>query len=244
MGQITVGPTGIVEPGNYRPEDRGLSWLESSNASIAVQEGPFRTGLVSGLSSSDRVVWPNPCQSGESCDLFVIFGSQIGRDPRVHCWGERAWQRDGLQTLLHARTLMLWRRQCAQLPGEMIENLQHWLYNWKPSAADMREFIGCYLTEPKASVWFERPEHVRIRHFQKQSKRNGVKLDRRTRISFSGRVIYVNGEPWVSDRPLSRGLKQLANQRRLDGSAFSALATDDQDSLAMWHEAGWLHPLS
>ena len=141
-------------------------------------------------------------------------------------------------------TAAQWRRQCAQLPGEMIENLQHWLYNWKPSAADMREFIGCYLTEPKASVWFERPEHVRIRHFQKQSKRNGVKLDRRTRISFSGRAIYVNGEPWVSDRALSRGLKQLANQRQLDASAFSALATDDQDSLAMWHEAGWLHPLS
>ena len=141
-----------------------------------------------------------------------------------------------------ATTAAQWRRQPGQLPVEMMASLEHWLGKWTPTAAEMREFIGCYLTEPKTSVWFERPTPVQCRQFNAQAKRNGVQLDRRTRISFQARTIFINGEPWVSDRPLSAALKRLASQRRLDGDAFSHLTPDDQDSLSLWHDSGWLHP--
>lgn len=133
-----------------------------------------------------------------------------------------------------------WRRNPGQLPTPMVTELTGWLDAWQPKATMMEDFIGRYLTEPKATVWFDRPASKACNKFKTDAKRNGVKLDRRSRVSFRARVVYINGEETRSIKALPPLLKQLLNQRQLNASDCESLWPDAGDWLAQWHEAGWL----
>jgi len=82
----------------------------------------------------------------------------------------------------------------------------------------IQRFIGCYLTEPKPQVFFDRPGHPHgLRMFAVEGSRRGVHLDPRTQLLYDDDRIYINGMAmdWpASDRP---ELKRLANARRLCG---------------------------
>lgn len=181
---------------------------------------PARTEVLSAWlqSSADRVV-------ESSDDVSVQYGdAQPANDGNA------------------ART---WRRLPGQIPPAMDEVLQSWINDWKPGKTEIKTFIGCYLTEPHASVWFDRPPDSQLDQFETDAKRNGVKLDRRTRISFRERSVFINGEAFATTAPLPAELKTLANGRSLNAAACAALwaASDESiDWLTQWFEAGWLQP--
>jgi len=85
---------------------------------------------------------------------------------------------------------------------------------WNPRL--VARFVGCYITEPKAQVYFDppRPAHG-LRQFAAMAMRRGVRLDTRTQMLYDEDQVYVNGT--AVDWPASqqRGLKRLANARRL-----------------------------
>ena len=66
-------------------------------------------------------------------------------------------------------------------------------------------------------------------------------LDRRTRMLYDGRHLFVNGESWRASGPDARLMRKLADERRLDAADLARASEEALQLLASWCEAGWLH---
>ena len=97
----------------------------------------------------------------------------------------------------------------------------------------LESLLGEYLTEPKAQVWFENEETP----FDVCS---GIQLDRRTKMMYDTKHIFINGESFrVSGRDAGV-LRQLADDRCISAQKARSLSLDAKDALRDWASAGWL----
>ncbi|MGA7950022.1 MAG: winged helix domain-containing protein, partial [Thiobacillaceae bacterium] len=104
---------------------------------------------------------------------------------------------------------------------------------------DIAEFAGEYLSEPKPHVLFNAPDPIMGRKvFGKSLASRGAALDAKTRMLFSGRRIFINGETLLASGLEGRVLRTLADSRKLPPQ--SNLPAELQDMLYVWYEAGWL----
>lgn len=95
--------------------------------------------------------------------------------------------------------------------------------------------LGEALSEPKPSVWFESAQKG------SGTLAAAVRLDRRTRMLYDERHLFINGESLRLRGRDARLLRQLADTRRLEGSAVVACSASTREHLAAWIAAGWLH---
>ena len=95
--------------------------------------------------------------------------------------------------------------------------------------------LGEYLTEPKSNVWFE------ISGDEPDLSR-GVQLDRRTKMMYDDRHVFINGESFKVGGVDARLLRQLADKRRLPPSSCVKLSGAAQEALLDWMSADWLKP--
>lgn len=91
--------------------------------------------------------------------------------------------------------------------------------------------LGEYLSEPKPSVWFEPGE---------AGDAAGVVLDRRTRMMYDGRHIFINGESYRASGLDARLMQRLADERRLPASDLARLGAGAVELLDAWCDAGWV----
>jgi 50S ribosomal protein L16 3-hydroxylase len=96
--------------------------------------------------------------------------------------------------------------------------------------------LGEYLTEPKAQVWFEPMD-------AEPDLSVGVQLDRRTKMMYDERHLFINGESFKVGGRDARHLRQLANERQLPAKALCALSPAAQEALRDWIAAGWMKAL-
>lgn len=97
--------------------------------------------------------------------------------------------------------------------------------------------LGEWLTEPKAQVWFEPSSGAARRLGQ------GVVLDRRSRMAYDTRHIFINGDSLRASGRDARLMQALADQRRLDARAVGAASSQARELFAEWLSSGWLHRL-
>lgn len=111
----------------------------------------------------------------------------------------------------------------------------------KPTRAAFEEFLGLYLTEPKASVFFEVPEARLSRTaFVRVAARHGLRLDLQTQMLHRGRRLFANGEAFAMPAGNAGAqLRQLAATRVLPAATLAEAAAEH---LYSWYEYGWLHP--
>jgi len=95
--------------------------------------------------------------------------------------------------------------------------------------------LGEWLTEPKAQVWFEARAG--------QNARGGVQLDRRTRMAYDARHVYINGESHRASGRDARLMRALADQRRLEAAAMGSASQEARTLLGEWLADGWLQAL-
>lgn len=93
--------------------------------------------------------------------------------------------------------------------------------------------LGEVMTEPKPKVWFEEPEE--------DWQPGAVVLDRRTRMMYDERHVYINGDGFRAAGADARLMRKLADQRALSRADVAKASEDALDLLAEWHSAGWLH---
>jgi 50S ribosomal protein L16 3-hydroxylase len=93
--------------------------------------------------------------------------------------------------------------------------------------------LGEYLSEPKASVWFE----AGVAH----AGFGSVVLDRRTRMMYDARHIFINGEGFRASGRDAVLMHRLADERALDGAALAGASVDARTLLLGWLQAGWAH---
>ena len=99
------------------------------------------------------------------------------------------------------------------------------------------DLLGCtlgeVLTEPKPTVWFDEPAAPWTG--------GGLRLDRRTRMMYDDRHIFINGESFRAGGADARLMRALADARGLSATQVQRASTDAQALLQDWFEAGWLH---
>ena len=95
--------------------------------------------------------------------------------------------------------------------------------------------LGESLTEPKPRVWFQASGGA--------SLGQGVRLDRRSRMLYDARHLFVNGEAFRMGGRDARHLRRLADCRQLDATACASLSAAARDVLQAWLDDGWLQPL-
>ena len=68
-----------------------------------------------------------------------------------------------------------------------------------------------------------------------------IRLDRRTRMMYDSKHVFINGESFRAGGADARLMRQLADQRKLSAQAVARASEDARLLLEDWHEAGWLH---
>jgi len=101
----------------------------------------------------------------------------------------------------------------------------------EPHALDRA--LGEYLTEPKASVWFEAG---RVRG----GLRRAV-LDRRTSMMYDARHVFINGESYRASGKDANLMRRLADRRSLGPVDLARASAAAVSLLKSWCEAGWVH---
>ena len=96
--------------------------------------------------------------------------------------------------------------------------------------------LGEYLTEPKANVWFDIAD-------KEPDLSEGVQLDRRTKMMYDDRHVFINGESFRVGGGDARLLRQLADNRSLSASSCAKLSESASEALLDWMASTWLKPL-
>jgi len=111
---------------------------------------------------------------------------------------------------------------------------------WDRDDAD--RFLGTYLSEPKATVFFSPPAPaLSFGSFRAAARRHGARLDRRTLFLYDDRRLFINGlaQRWpAAGAPL---LRRLANERALPATALAHETPETARLLYDWYRDGYLH---
>jgi 50S ribosomal protein L16 3-hydroxylase len=140
---------------------------------------------------------------------------------------------------LYADPALVPPAQPARLPRALVRDALARLRQVRWGEADVQRFLGCYLTEPKAHVFFTRPQAPLTRAvFCRRAQRDGVELDLRTQMLHAGRLVFINGE-CLEAAQCAAELRELGDRRqlppaRIRGEALCSVLHD-------WYLAGQLH---
>jgi 50S ribosomal protein L16 3-hydroxylase len=133
-------------------------------------------------------------------------------------------------------------RKPAHLPNAFVESTFRALTRPPPTRAEARALLLTFLTEPKPNITFTRPRAaLSARDLRSRACRGGLRLDRRTRMLYSGSSIAINGE-LLQDKSKDPALMHLlADRRSLEPAHLGAHGVPWWNEFASWHGAGWLH---
>ena len=130
-------------------------------------------------------------------------------------------------------------RHAGRIPGDFLRHVAHTVDRIRWRRQDVAGFTGRYLTEPKAHVFFAPPTRPLTRaRFLAAARAHGIALEGKSRLLFSGRMFFMNGESFTPGDAQAKWLRRLADARRLPTLAgapagIGALAFD-------WYLRGYL----
>lgn len=123
-------------------------------------------------------------------------------------------------------------RHPGEIGSEMIDRIGRIIDRIGWNRHSIRDFLGCYLTEPKSHVFFDPPERpLGLKAFAARIAKRGIRLHRKSQLLFAGKSFYLNGEMVEvpqADRPTVRELS--------DRRALPALADPGATALAMFYD--------
>lgn len=125
--------------------------------------------------------------------------------------------------------------QPGEIPAQMVEFARDALEDALQDPDALGRAMGEYLTEPKANVWFEAAEP------DDAPLAGEVRLDRRTKMMFDARHIFINGESFRAGGRDATLMRRLADERCLSGQDLARTSAEARSLLETWREAGWLH---
>ena len=173
-------------------------------------------------------------------------GDAVGGDCSTYSIGFRAPQRGGLAGELLQRmadeldddTLFRDPSQPATAhPAAMPAALEAFAVDALQRLLAERQSLACALgevmTEPKPRIWFDEPDA--------DWTAGALRLDRRTRMMYDDRHIFINGESFRAGGADARLMRELADRRGLDGRQVMRASDGAQALLQDWFDAGWLH---
>lgn len=123
----------------------------------------------------------------------------------------------------------------AALPSGLLEFAQQSLHDALKDPLALACVLGEYLTEPKASVWFDEPAGP-----WDAVHPVGLCLDPRSRMMYDTHHVFLNGESYRARGADAALMHRLADRRCLSAADLRKASESALALLADWHEAGWL----
>jgi 50S ribosomal protein L16 3-hydroxylase len=127
----------------------------------------------------------------------------------------------------------------AELPSGLVEFARQAVSSVLRAPYALPRALGEYLTEPKASVYFDAPGEP-LPDIMRERTVKGIALDPKTRMMYDGRHIFINGESHAAAGADARLMRLLADQRSLSKAQLKKSGAGAQALLDDWHAAGWL----
>ncbi|HVG04302.1 MAG TPA: cupin domain-containing protein, partial [Burkholderiaceae bacterium] len=128
----------------------------------------------------------------------------------------------------------------AALPRTMATRVHTQLARYRPSGSDTRRFLLRHLSEPKATTVFDAPATVSGIRLRRRASARGLRLDRKTRLIYSGAVFGINGDLVIAPRGASETLHMLADRRALSALQLQRAPSSTWPLLLGWYRAGWI----
>ncbi|MES2879414.1 MAG: winged helix domain-containing protein, partial [Pseudomonadota bacterium] len=123
------------------------------------------------------------------------------------------------------------------IPLQMVEFARNALQDALKDPEALGRALGEYLTEPKPDVWFDGSES------SPTEAQGPLRLDRRTKMMFDARHIFINGESFRASGRDATLMRRLSDERCLSRQDFKRVSAEARSLLMVWGEAGWLHGL-
>jgi 50S ribosomal protein L16 3-hydroxylase len=120
-----------------------------------------------------------------------------------------------------------------EIPSALVEFAHKAMQAALRDPLALQQSLGEYLSDPKANVWFDDHEDVQWG--------GAITLDRRTRMMYDARFVFINGESFKAGGRDAVLLRQLADGRVLGVPEVARLSTGAAELLQEWCAAGWLH---
>lgn len=109
---------------------------------------------------------------------------------------------------------------------------------WQRATRDpnaLERALGRWLSEPKPRVWFEPGRRASALGTR------SLELNRRTRMLYDARHVYINGESLRASGRDAQCLRRLADARVLPPSEVRRLSKAAREIVQQWLASGWIH---
>jgi len=130
-------------------------------------------------------------------------------------------------------------RHPAEIPARLGEHALRAMeaIRWTPQL--VTEFTGRFLSDPKPHVFFTPPRRPLSKaQFERRAARNGLCLDARSRLLFSGTIFFMNGEEVAVAARARAPLQRLADERTLAGPVHAG--AEFWDMVHGWYLQGFV----
>jgi len=129
----------------------------------------------------------------------------------------------------------------AEIDRKMLSQISEQINKVRFTDDDVAIFVGEYLSDPKANVFFVSPARpLTLARFTAAIAKRGVSLSRKTQMLYRGKHVFINGESFAAGRDDKASLCALADLRRLDADAAGTVSKDVLEALYTWYEDGWI----
>jgi 50S ribosomal protein L16 3-hydroxylase len=127
----------------------------------------------------------------------------------------------------------------SEISAAMLDQVEQAIKQVRWDKEDIASFLGCYLSEPKAHIFFDaRP--MSPGKFQLAAQQHGVVLDLKCQMLCHANCVFMNGEAQPVDTKMYPQLRELADRREL-GSLTENIAAICA-TLYPWYLDGYLVP--
>jgi 50S ribosomal protein L16 3-hydroxylase len=125
---------------------------------------------------------------------------------------------------------------CGEIPAGLVKFAQDALAAALKDPLALQRSLGEIMTEPKAHVWF---------HGEQDFEEGvGVRLDRRSRMMYDAKHVFINGESYRAAGSDAKLMRRLADERELPAAQVAKLSEGARELLVQWGEDGWLYGLA
>jgi 50S ribosomal protein L16 3-hydroxylase len=131
----------------------------------------------------------------------------------------------------------------AEISNDMVERVSDMLKNIKWDKQDVTNFLGSYLSEPKAHIFFDPPQKISQSAFYNRLKIHGIAMSLKSQALFASDRFFINGEQFDMPAEHAESLIVLADKRNLDAVYFqneSLIKPDFLNILYIWYQSGYL----
>lgn len=128
------------------------------------------------------------------------------------------------------------QEQPAEIGKDMVKKVSSILDGLKWNDADVADFLGQYLSEPKSHIVFDAPNNISIKAFEKRMRDKGIQLGFKSQLLKAGDIYYLNGEAVTLDAGSENLIRTLANSKALSSKDLHDAGQLNDEFVAQMHD--------